>query len=144
MALFDIVHEVHTLSFPDKPIFMEIRAAAVRGVVIQCVASSLLLAICVWCWHREVDSKYGNDDAQANRSRLRFQFGIADALGWTTALAICLSLWAWLGSWLLPTIVGTLAFQAYTLLRPPVRLSIGIAWLAVWAFVGLMIAAGIG
>ncbi len=145
LATLGIPHSVGTLSLPDKPIFLKVRDDASWELVTQCLASSLLLVVCVRRWHAEVRSRAcGSDGGHDDPPGRRFQFGIAYVLGWITAVAVCLSLWKWSGSWLLAMLIGTCAFQAYVVSRRPVRRSVAAAWLLVWVLVVLTVAAGIG
>jgi hypothetical protein len=145
LVVLGIPHHANTLSLPDKPIFLEAHVEARWGLVAQCLASSLLLMVCVRRWHSEVRSRAcGREGGHTDPPGRRFQFSIAYLLGWTTAVAVCLSLWKWSGSWLLAMLIGTCAFQAYVVSRRPVRRSLAVALALVWGLVALMVAAAIG
>jgi hypothetical protein len=145
MALLGIPHTARTLSLPNDPVYKQTRAEASRALVAQCVLTSVLLVICVRRWHAEAALLHHTSAGkQVNRLRHWYQFSTGDIFVWATALAVCLSLWKWLGSWLLAMVIGTCALQADVLRRRPVRLRIVVAWLAAWAVVAVMIAMCLG
>jgi hypothetical protein len=65
LAALATPHDVGMLELPDEPVFVAVRAAAWRQIVIQCAASAVFLALGIWRW--AVGRKWGDKAAERER-----------------------------------------------------------------------------